>query len=107
MKKLEIVPNLWLRLMRYAWIVTAVLAFGILVAALPHYYAKVLGEAANSLVDGPPDQPPAALPSEGAAALQIATAPGTSEPEPLAALHEGAVPAFFGIPPRPPKRKRH
>ncbi|MEK7329100.1 MAG: hypothetical protein AAB217_27965, partial [Chloroflexota bacterium] len=55
MKKLEVVPNLWLRLMRYAWIVTAALAFGILIAALPHYYARVLVEAANPLVDGPPE----------------------------------------------------
>ncbi|MBI3243248.1 MAG: hypothetical protein HYZ49_13240 [Chloroflexi bacterium] len=55
MKKLEVVPNPWLRLMRYAWVVTAVLAFGILIAALPHYYARVLVEAANQLVDGPPE----------------------------------------------------
>ena len=55
MKKSEVVPNLWLRIMRYAWIVAAVLAFGILIAALPYYYAKVLMEAANPLVDGPPE----------------------------------------------------
>ena len=55
MKKPEVVSNLWLRIMRYVWIVAAVLAFAILIAALPHYYAKVLVEAANPLVDGPPE----------------------------------------------------